>query len=233
MPPFEDYSCREQLACSSNPFCSLLDGETRALLCSESSSLGCKRRREISFSPEKQDKIMLIRRGEVITFRERYLGRQKGIECLKAGDILGISRLFGAQQPAVPLHIYIKVSAEFCVLPLELFQKLAFERPDFARAVISNVVMRFFLIINQLEHTALDSSEEKILYTLGTLNAQLDAVTNAPAVPPVTHRELAILAGVNRITATRVLEHLRSVGAPVTPANRKHVRGKDGDVMCP
>jgi CRP-like cAMP-binding protein len=196
------------------------------MLCAMKSPLCYGRRKEITFSPEKQGKVLLVRRGEVITFRERYEGRQKGIECLKPGDILGISRLFGVPTPAVPLNIYVKVDAEFCVLPLEGFQKLARERADFSAAVINNVVARFFLIINQVEHISLDSSEEKILYTLGALDAGRGDSREAPPPTPVTHRELAILAGVNRITATRVLEHLRSAGALIPAASKKNSNAK-------
>jgi CRP-like cAMP-binding protein len=114
--------------------------------------------------------------------------------------------------------MYVKVSAQFCVFPIERFENMAMERADFAKAVITNVVGRFFFAINQLEHMTLDTSEEKILYTLGMLHARAGAHGGSASLA-VTHKELAILAGVNRITATRVLEHLRK-GDVVAPAGK-------------
>lgn len=226
--------CGREQTCAGNPFCNALSRQTRKLLCANRSALCYKRRTEIAFSPEDQRQVLLLRRGEIITFRERYNGRQKGIECLKPGDIVGISRVFGCRGPASPLNLYVKVSAEFCVLPLDVFQKFAAERADFASAVITHVAARFSLIINQLEHISLDSSQEKILYTLGTLSLDGSSSLDLPAVPSVTHRELAILAGVNRITATRVLEHLRTAGSRLVlpPSRNKHTRKSAVDELA-
>ncbi len=210
----------DKQACSENPFCRALTPETRSMMCAMKSLLCHPRRKVVSLNPEKDGKILLLRRGEVITYRERFEGRQKGIECLTAGDIVGISRLFGVHSP-LPVNIYVKVSAQFCVFPVEKFESMAMERADFAKAVIANVVGRFFFAINQLEHMTLDTSEEKILYTLSMLHARAGRSPDGPSPVAVTHKELAILAGVNRITATRVLEHLRSGGVSVPAGKHK------------
>ena len=213
--------------CSENSFCRALNPETRTMMCAMKSLICHERREVVSLNPEKEGKIMLVRRGEVITFRDRFQGRQKGIECLTAGDVIGISRLFGVHSPPLSVNMYVKVSAQFCVFPIERFENMAMERADFAKAVITNVVGRFFFAINQLEHMTLDTSEEKILYTLGMLRSRAGASAGGSASLAVTHKELAILAGVNRITATRVLEHLRKGGVFAPAGKNKPTNAPD------
>jgi CRP/FNR family cyclic AMP-dependent transcriptional regulator len=190
-----------------NPFCRSLTPETREMLCALKSPAGFQRRKEVCFYPEKQRRVMLIRHGQVFIIRERFDGRQKGTECLAPGDIIGVTRLFGTTG-GTPIRMYAKLSTEVCAIPLEPFERMVMDRPDVAKALIKRTIARFAAAISQLEHMTLDTSQEKILYTLETLSRRDAPLPVDPL--PVTHRELAILAGVNRITATRVLEQLRS-----------------------
>lgn len=202
-----------QQECSENLFCRSLSWETRALLCAMRSIVFYERRKNISFNTEQDGRIMLIRQGELLTVRERFNGRQKGIECLTAGDIVGISHVFETGE--LPIHLYVKDAVEACVFPMNQFEKLMLEKADLARAVIKNMAQRFAAAINQIEHMTLDNSEEKILYTLKMLDGQNDASHKSHGIS-LTHKELAILAGVNRITATREIVHLKSAGVLLT-----------------
>lgn len=207
--------CSTEGPCSGNPFCDSLSCATRELLCRAKTVRTFAKKKESLFGPVAEQRVMLIRKGKILTFRQHRDGRPKGVECLDAGDILGIGSLFKGKGCS-PVHFFVKETTHACLLPLELFEEAVVSDPAAARAVIHAAVNRFARAIDQLAHVSLDSSEDKIRFVLEQMFRGNDLASRAST--SLTHRELAVFAGVNRITATRMLDRIRCVSSSRRPA---------------
>ncbi len=199
-----------QPECAGNPFCGRLNAQTRACLCQTGIPVRYQARQIIEIDPCQNNKILLVRKGRVIPVRQRTNGKQKGIEYLGEGEIWGITHLFSPVRPVTNITAQAKTVLEGCLFPVAHFEELCLKHLDLARLVMSQLSCRFASVINQLEHMTLDSGEEKILYLLDLLTS-----INSQSLP-FTHEEIALLAGVNRVTVTRVLDRLKQLGVIVT-----------------
>lgn len=205
---------RENVRCNRNSFCSSLEPATRAALCKSKVRAHYKARQIIELSIGRHGQLMLLDKGQVITMRTRSDGKQKGIEYLREGNILGLSRLFDDSNEPGTLTVYAKSPLEVCLFSTEGFEQLCMTYNDLAREVIRSLSQRFSCAINDIEHISLDTSEEKVLYVVRSLSSRHAGSSRDPL--PFTHEELGLLAGISRVTVTRVIDHLRKSGVLTT-----------------
>lgn len=204
----------ENVQCNRNSFCSSLESATRAALCKSRVRAHYEARQVIELAIGRHGQLMLLDKGQVITVRARSDGKQKGIEYLGEGNILGLSRLFDEANEPGTLTVYAKSSLEVCLFSTEGFEQLCMTYSDLARQVIRSLCHRFSCAINDIEHISLDTSEEKVLYLVRSLSSRYTGSSRHPL--PFTHEELGLLAGISRVTVTRVIDHLRKLGVLTT-----------------
>ncbi len=209
--------------CDNNPFCRFLEADTRAALCKISVRAQYKQRQVIELDPGPNGKLMLVHKGQAIPLRIRQDGRQKGIECLGEGDIVGLGQLFRRADQCVGISIYVKEHLEVCLFPVSEFQKLCATNANFAGEVIRNLSRRFFTVVDHLENLTLGNGEERILYLVDFLGAGPDNLGTSLQTVAITHEELALLAGINRVTATRVIDNLKQAGKLTTSRGKLSV----------
>lgn len=182
-----------------NKFCKSLSGEVRQQLCKKSLRFVLQPRQEYLF--EFSDlQIYIIESGKLLTVRERDSGKRKGVEVLIPGEILGLSSLFNEKNNTISLLPLKKVSG--CAFNKDLIQGMCFHYPEFACAIIRNFSQRFDRLIVDVEHIALDSSEEKMHWALDRSNRSDSSIR-------MTHEELALLAGMHRTTTTKTLQKIK------------------------
>jgi len=153
----------------------------------------------------KNGRLFLIVKGIAITLKQRADGKQMGIECLEKGDIIGISNIF--REEADYATFYTKKELETCSFLTEDFSNLCLDFPTISRQVIRSLSHRFAQAVVKLEHVTLDNSTEKILYLFQKLRGEQPSLEQR--VFSFTHEELALLTGINRVTASRVIENLK------------------------
>lgn len=193
-----------------NSFCSSLNNETRESFCEIKRSVHFKGKQEFCLE---RNTVSLITNGNLIVFRARRDGKRQGIEFLHKGDLLGITSLFSSKTNIneYDISIYTKSKGGACNFPLQKFEALCLLYPDAAIASLKNIVHRFGVVIKQLDHVSLDKSEDRILNLLNLLLEE--DISDFPDYNlPFSHEEIAMFAGLNRVTATRAIDKLKKKG---------------------
>jgi hypothetical protein len=110
---------------------------------------------------------------------------------------------------------------------LSYFRLLYLIYPDAAIAYLKNIVHRFRVVIKQLDHVSLDKSEDRILNLLNLLLEE--DISDFPNDSlPFSHEEVAMFAGLNRVTTTRAIDKLQKKEIfTTTRCNIRAVRGKN------
>ncbi len=183
-----------------NKFCKSLSEEVGQQLCKNSLRFSLQPRQEYLFEFA-DNQMYIIESGKLLTVRERDSGKRKGVEVLISGDILGLSSLFNEKFNIISLLPLKKVTG--CAFHKDLIQKICFDHPEFGCAIIHNFSQRFNRLIVDVEHIALDSSEEKIRWAL-------ERSTRSDSSIRLTHEELALLAGMHRTTTTKTLQKIKT-----------------------
>ncbi|MGB9920488.1 MAG: Crp/Fnr family transcriptional regulator [Moorellales bacterium] len=155
------------------------------------------------------DQVMLLRKGSVITLMTRPDGRQKGIEYLSEGDVIGLGYLFTQLTEPDAVMVYTKTPVEVCLLPTRLIEELCQSCLDLSNRLVRDLSRRFRSLVKHIEHMSLDTSEERVSYLLACLGHW---ETRNYRRLGLTHEELALLAGLNRVTVTRVIGSLANQG---------------------
>lgn len=176
-----------------NSFCASLDPKTKEEMCKHGFRFILKERREYVFDFY-DNQIYLINSGKLLTVRQRENGKQKGVELVKPGYLLGVSSLFNTKSVSIIIFPLTKVTG--CAFSKEYFENLCSKDINIAFQVIKFMSARFDYLIENLEHLALDNSEEIIKWVLDKNYKEL------------THEEVALLTGLHRVTVSKTLSRL-------------------------
>lgn len=196
-------------ACSSNnQFCLSIPPEIRKNLCNIAQINHYKSKQTVTLDIGTGGKLILISKGMLIPVKQQTDGKQVGVECLGPGNIIGITKLF-CNTPYTTTF-YTKTKVELCLFPCNDFEDLCLSYPELVRLVVGNLSQRFGLAIGTLEHLALDNSTDKILYLIKKLSFGHSSSPNH--LSSFTHEDLALLAGINRVTASRAIKKLKHSG---------------------
>jgi CRP-like cAMP-binding protein len=188
-----------------NPFCLALQPQIREKLCTIAAMRTYQAKKTVIIEIGQHGHLFLITKGVAITIKQRPEGKQRGIECLEKGDIIGISNIFREEKDYA--IFYTKKETTVCHFPTKDFGDLCSNFPELSCEVIRSLSHRFAQVVINLEHSTLDNSTEKMLYLIQKLSYEQTA--SSKQVFSFTHEELALLAGINRVTASRVIENLR------------------------
>lgn len=173
-----------------NSFCNTLSPELKKLLCSHRVKLNLNIKTEYLFDFEDEN-ILLINSGKLLTVRNRENGQRKGVELLGAGMLLGTTSLYNKKINSISLIPIEKVS--ICSFTKIFFETLCHTNHEFSVTIIKQLAKRLNMLIIDTEHLALDSSKSKVAYILNK------------NVNELTHEEIALLAGVHRVTVSNIL----------------------------
>lgn len=182
-----------------NSFCKSLSPESRAKI--------FKMRRWVNY-PYKKEQIvffgngnmLILESGALMTIRSTSEGKKQGIDILKAGDLLGIVQLFNKDYEDT-ISVLPLSSVYGCMIPIDGMEQLIRENHDISNAVIAHCARRFIRVIQHLSVHSFGTSRDKLDYALYK-------TTNDSDIKQLTHEELAILSGLNRVTVTRTIREI-------------------------
>jgi len=182
-----------------NSFCSGLPEELRAELCSKKRVTQAKKKKSFVLDA---NQIIIVRAGVVIPSFSREDGKEKGLSLKTPGSVFGISQMYSDRERI--FNIYVVSNFEGCVFPVSYFETLFEKHIEFAKSVFCKCSENLTVHSDFAVEVALSDSENKVLAFLRMIDSN-----NAYSGLKLTHEEISILLGINRVTVTKVLSDLK------------------------
>jgi len=169
------------------------------------------RRHTIFLEGEKGNYVVLILSGIVKISRSATDGRVKTLALLRARDFFGEMALFlQAHERSATAEALTDVRA--ITIDQAEFEKLLVEYPKISLRMIQTLAHRLQSANRQIKTLALGDSHAKLADLLLWLKDEVAAAGAGQPVIPLTHQELADMAGLSRETTTRLLNTLEKEG---------------------
>jgi CRP-like cAMP-binding protein len=155
--------------------------------------------------------VVLIISGIVKISRSSSDGRIKTLALLRPKDFFGEMALFlpGRERSATA-----EAMTECRVITIDQndFEKLLKENPGISLRIIQTLAHRLLAANRQIKTLALGDSHSKLADLLIVLMEEFPQTAGGGPVIPLTHQELADLAGLSRETTTRLLNTFEHEG---------------------
>ena len=179
-----------------NPFCANLPLEVLTQVCENS--------HPVYYHPKKEQlicfdrgHIMIIEDGQLMTIKRNTDGKQQGIDVLHSGDLLGIVQLFNNEHQNIISTLPLS-PVKGCIISVNLFENIIRSSNDAATLLISHMAVRFYRAVEHLYEGSISESAKKLDKAI--------SITKLSGNSAVTHEELSILSGLNRVTVTKALK---------------------------
>lgn len=170
-----------------------------------------QKRHTIFLEGEKGNYVVLIVSGIVKISRSSSDGRIKTLALLRPKDFFGEMALFlpGRERSATA-----EAMTECRVITIDQndFEKLLKENPGISLRIIQTLAHRLLAANRQIKTLALGDSHSKLADLLLVLKDEFPQPAGAAPLIPLTHQELADLAGLSRETTTRLLNTFEHEG---------------------
>ena len=153
--------------------------------------------------------VFAIRKGLVAPFTLSETGRETILGLLGQGQMFGQGGLFAAE--ARPFAALTCTEAELCRFPTRDLEELIKTDPKLAERVIGSLADSLWEAARQLEIQNQPLARNRIRALLESAAGQLGGQLEEGGLP-LTHEQLAYMAGVNRVTVTRALRELEEEG---------------------
>jgi CRP-like cAMP-binding protein len=170
------------------------------------------KRHTIFVEGEKGNYVVLIVSGIVKISRTSRDGRVKTLALLRAKDFFGEMAIFLQKHER---SANAEALSECRVITIEQgdFERLLREYPGISVRIIQTLAERIVSANRQIKTLALGDSRARLSDLLLFLKDDFGQSDGGMPVVPLTHQEIADLAGISRETATRLLNVLESDGA--------------------
>lgn len=152
----------------------------------------------------------MITSGVVISIFLTTDGKQHCAEMLKRGDLLGVDNLYHRNK-AQTGYLMALSDVSLCLFPIEIFQTLYQQSPEFAKEVLSSLSARLHKSLQHQLYMRCASSEDKVRTILDYLESESIDTSY------LTHEDLAMIADLNRVTVTRAIKTIHELD--YTPQN--------------
>ncbi|KTE92057.1 Crp/Fnr family transcriptional regulator [Desulfitobacterium hafniense] len=185
--------------CAGNPFCDALDPETRAYLC-EHSTLIVQMPKQMQSTDQGNPHLELIIKGVLFTFNLHEDGTQEFIHLIKKGDVLGTRQLFESLR--IPEYNMMTLTeVHKCSIPLKVAETLYKENRVFAQALMENLLDMMNNLTRWVSMRSRNGTEkvQKVYELLQDLDTDMTMITQ---------EDLALIAGVSRITVARAMKEI-------------------------
>ena len=183
------------------------------------------KRHTVFLEGEKGNYVVLIVSGIIKISRSSSDGRVKTLALLRPRDFFGEMALF---LPGHERSATAEALTDCRVITIEQldFEKLLKEVPGISLRIIQTLAHRLQAANRQIKTLALGDSQSKLADLLLWLKDEFPPVASAEGtipVIPLTHQELADLAGLSRETTTRMLNVLEHDGIVRLKARHVHL----------
>lgn len=169
------------------------------------------KRHTIFLEGEKGNYVVLIVSGIIKISRSSSDGRVKTLALLRPRDFFGEMALFlpGHERSATAEAL---TDCRVITIDQTDFEKLLKEVPGISLRIIQTLAHRLQSANRQIKTLALGDSQSKLADLLIWLKDEFPGTAGTGPVIPLTHQELADLAGLSRETTTRLLNTFEQAG---------------------
>lgn len=183
----------------SNPFCTRLSSKvlTQISECSHPIYYRPKKEQIVCFD---RGHIMIIEDGQLMTIKSNTDGKQQGTDILRSGDLLGIVQLFNNDSQNVISTLPLS-PVKGCILSVSAFEDIIRNDNETATLLISQMATRFHRVVEHLYEGSISDSAKKLDKAI--------SITKSSGNSTITHEELSILSGLNRVTVTKSLKNYK------------------------
>lgn len=186
--------------CANNSFCRSLEPKIREALCAKATLTYLKSKQTLMVNPGK-DNFEILVKGIEFAFTVLEDGSQEGIQLLKSGDTLGTHLLF-ERLPFPVTHILTLTNVTRCNFPIQFIEDFFHNNREFAQALMKNLTLDHAANLSNWVHMHSKSGPEKVAHIYKKLQ-KLDVDMNS-----ITQEDLALIAGVSRITVARSMKDM-------------------------
>lgn len=181
-----------------NPFCCSLSEKSRKRLFESKIWMNYSSKDDQPFFLENRQ-ILILEKGAIIGYRSNIDVKMQSIALIRPGDLLGIVSLFssGVRES---FSISPLTDSAGCMVSLNTMEKLIVEEPDICMATMRQYSDRYSRVVDSFINKTLGSSEQRVEYALKKCHDI--------GIQYVTHENLALLSGLNRVTVTKTLGRL-------------------------
>lgn len=183
--------------CKGNPFCLLLDNQIREQLC-EHAVVTYQEPKQIRYY-QGNEQLEIIAEGLLVSFAVLENGSQKAIELVQKGDLLG-THLLSKHIDYPYYHTMALTPIKMCSFPVIVIKKLFDRERQFAQILLQSISQRHAKNSIFWLNMYSKNSEDKVKYIYELLQAEKVDLTM------ITQEDLALLAGVSRISVARALK---------------------------
>ncbi len=179
---------------------------------------------DVFFSPrDHQERLILLREGQVQVFRVDAEGNQISITILEPGALFGKMTLLGQGMH----HVSAVAATDGAATMIERadLERLFVENPQLALRVLNTLGQRLIEAEARLEDIAFKSIPARLASLLLRLSDN-----GADQISGYTHQELAEMIGTYRETTTQTLNHFKSQG--LLSIGRKRIQIRDRDALA-
>ena len=180
-----------------NPFCRLLDPDTREQLCEHATIIG-QEPKQVQLI-QRNNQLEIIAKGILITFTILEDGSQKSIELVREGDILG-THLLSKNIEYPNYYTMPLLQVQKCIFPIKFIKTLFDKNRQFAQVLLQNISNRHAQNSIYWMTMYSKSSEERVKYIYDLLQDEDVDMTR------ITQEDLALIAGVSRISVARAMK---------------------------
>lgn len=193
----------EDCSLCTNVFCSSLPPDLRQRLCSSAHRVQYKKRNEqVTFFDFRY--VLILESGYVLTSRGHLSDRQQGTDILEPGDIIGVVQLFHPDYDAT-INLLPITPVTGCLVSLKVLESLIRSNPECAILVLEEFSKRFGRVTSKLAIHSYGSARERLDYSL-------QRVRELGLENEIRQEDLACLAGLSRVTVTRLLNSDKNDG---------------------
>lgn len=186
-----------------NAFCASLEDGVRHKLCAAAHAVTYQAKERIAISSIGKE-AAIVRQGMVAARVDRGdTGRLLMSYIGIAGDVMNImriagdTRMYSAEFNEADIGVAVKPT-QVCLVPLSAMRALLSEH-SFAIALVSQLTDRYKDALERMYQSNYASAEEKIRWFLAYLE------TRGINALDLTHEEMALALGMNRVTVTKAL----------------------------
>ncbi len=176
-------------------------------------------KRETLFHEEdKADHIWFVKRGHIKEVNHSLDGKVQIISMIGAGGIFGVSAFNGGHYG---FHSIAETDAAVISIPIGVFRALMAGHPEMAGLVMSKISK--LLRQSRIRQTvSQDCAEKRLLHVLLELTEEFGKTV------PMTHREIASMAGTSAETCSRSFSRWESAGLIASRHGKFTLKNVDG-----
>ncbi|MBQ3387156.1 MAG: Crp/Fnr family transcriptional regulator [Eggerthellaceae bacterium] len=184
------------LTCT-NPFCAKVFNELyRSKICERAHKIQFKKRNtQVMFFDN--GNVFIIEEGYVLIQRSISSDRPRGTQILGPGDIIGIVQLYNHDYQAT-LDLLPLTPVRGCMVPTGAMEGILQTDLTIANAFIELCTKRIASNSESLAINSFGTSRDRLAF-------YVDRIRKMGLTSEVTQEDLAILAGLNRVTVTKIL----------------------------